>query len=196
MTPEEALSLLQTGNATFLDSAEVSADLTKHADEQQPFAVVLACSDSRVPVEIIFDKGPGQLFVIRLAGNVAVSAALGSIEFAVNQLNSKLIVVMGHSSCGAITAALMSPQSRLDLPTNVQHLLDHVRTDGFDQVADAVVANVRHQVQIIAREPAIALAIEKGEVAVVGAYYDIPTGRVDFLESVFVGEPTLFGSST
>ncbi len=111
ISAEQALTALQEGNKRFVagvtaeDSPHIS-DIIKFQDRQNPFAIILGCSDSRVPAEIIFDQGMGDLFVIRVAGNIVAPSQLGSIEFAVEQFGTPLVVVLGHSSCGAVSATL------------------------------------------------------------------------------------------
>jgi carbonic anhydrase len=196
-SPEEALRALKTGNARFfgglarrpeLSAAERRAQILG----QTPFAVVLACSDSRVPTEIIFDQGLGTLFITRVAGNVVDSGTTGSIEYAVNHLKTHIVVVMGHEGCGAVKAALLPAEARARETPSIQALLNQIvpsvskipkLRDEKAKMREAVVANVRQQVFNIKKEPAIQKAIAIKKIVVVGAYYEITSGAVDFFET-------------
>ena len=196
-TPAEALQVLQAGNARFLSghSGSTSIDINQRRAQiisQTPFAIVLGCSDSRVPVEIIFDVGPGDIFSIRVAGNVAEPATLGSIEYAVSYLKVHLIVVLGHEGCGVIAATLQDQVDPVPQPEWVQFLMDKVRpsVDGMPEIRDgkarmreAITRNVWHQKAELEKNPVVAKAIAQGRIAVVGAYYSIGSGAVDFLEA-------------
>jgi len=152
---------------------------------QKPFAVVVGCSDSRIPPELIFDQGLGDLFVVRLAGNIVDALALGSIEYAVEHLGTKLVVVLGHGKCGAVTAAAQSP----DAPGHVgaivkaiQPAVKKARKLKGDLVDNAIRANVALVTsKIKSSKPILAEMAEKGEIEVVGAYYNIETGAVELL---------------
>ena len=196
-TPQEALRALKTGNARFfggqarrpeLSAAERRAQILG----QTPFAVILACSDSRVPTEIVFDQSLGSLFITRVAGNIVEMGTTGSIEYAVGHLKTHLVVVMGHEGCGAIKAALLPAEERAKESPSIQALLNSIVPsvskipkirDEKAKLREAVVANVRQQVANIKKEPAIQRAIASNKINVVGAFYEITSGAVDFFET-------------
>jgi len=152
---------------------------------QKPFAVIVGCSDSRIPPELIFDQGLGDLFVVRLAGNIVDALALGSIEYAVEHLDTKLVVVLGHGKCGAVTAATKGP----DAPGHVgaivkaiQPSVKKVQKMPGDLVDNAIRANASLVVnKIKSSKPILAEMVNKGEIEVIGAYYNIETGAVEIL---------------
>jgi carbonic anhydrase len=196
-----ALKRLQEGNARFV-AGESAADTTSShlqrpdmAGGQNPFAIVLACSDSRVPTELIFDQGIGDLFVIRVAGNIVAPSQIGSIEFAATQFGTRLVVVLGHSNCGAITATLqeLSKKEALRSP-NLRAIVDRIRPavepllqehrdhDSAHLLNDAVVANVHASVdQLRHGSQIIEDLIDTGQLTIVGAEYSIETGNIEFL---------------
>lgn len=197
LSPTESVERLMLGNRRFLDESAPSSarSFSPHlaTKAQRPFAIVLGCSDSRTPVEILFDEGFGDLFVVRIAGNIVAPSVVGSIEFAASQFGTRLVVVMGHTGCGAVTATVKAIQTGLGseskniraitdrIAPNVQHLIH----DGKADVREAVRANVRasahhlrHGSQILEE---LVLA---GRVAVVGAEYDLESGAVDFFDGV------------
>jgi carbonic anhydrase len=195
-TPDEALRALIAGNARFYSGEPARVMVAPNERRAQimsqtPFAVVLGCADSRVPVEIVFDCGPGDLFSIRVAGNIAGASALGSIEYAITHLKVHLVVVMGHEGCGAVAAAMRSDEENAREPENVRHLLraiepavrnlPHIR-DGKARMREAVVANIRHQLRVLNENPVVLEAVARDQVQVVGAFYEIGSGAVDFLE--------------
>jgi len=196
-SPGEALRALKTGNTRFFGGQarrpEVSAaERRAQILGQTPFAVILACSDSRVPTEIIFDQGLGTLFITRIAGNVVDDGTTGSIEYAVNHLKTHLVVVMGHEGCGAVKAALLPADVRAKETPSIQALLNQIvpsvskipkLRDEKATMREAVVANVRQQVANIKKQPAIQAAVTSNKIAVVGAYYEITSGAVDFFET-------------
>ncbi len=163
---------------------------------QEPFAAVLGCADSRVPVEHVFDQGFGDLFVIRVAGNIATPASIGSAEFAVATCRARLAVVMGHTHCGAVTAALQEILAGKKLESNnLRAITDSVRPavepllagqnckDLADVLPDAVRANVRASVdQLRCRSPLLEQAIQEDGLLIVGAEYSLETGIVTFLD--------------
>ena len=195
--PEEAIRALKTGNARFFGGQaqrpEASAaERRAQILGQTPFGVVLSCSDSRVPTEIVFDQGLGDLFITRVAGNVIDRTTLGSIEYAVGHLKTYIVVVMGHEGCGAVKAALLPKEARARETENIQFLLDqitpaleklpHIR-DEKAKMREAVIANVRVQVQNLKKVKFIQDAIRAKKIAVIGAFYEITSGAVDFLET-------------
>jgi carbonic anhydrase len=193
-TPSEALELLRAGNARFVagtpDREPVGPRLAELAAGQSPFAVVLGCSDSRVPVETIFDQAPGRLFVIRVAGNFLNDDNLGSIEFGVGILHARLILVLGHSKCGALTAALSYERDGIGQPGHIQRIVAATapavraaRALQGDWLENAIAANVALNVEAMAkRSQIVAAAVQAGSVQVAGATYDVATGRVEFSE--------------
>ncbi len=152
---------------------------------QKPFAVIVGCSDSRIPPELIFDQGLGDLFVVRLAGNIVDNVALGSIEYAVEHLGSKLIIVLGHGKCGAVTAATQGPDAPGHVGTilkAIQPAVKKARKLPGDLVDNAIRANAALVVdKIKSSKPILAEMAEKGEIEVIGAYYNIETGAVELL---------------
>ncbi len=195
-TPEEALQSLRDGNSRFFSGEPQVTTIAANARRAQimsqtPFAVVLGCADSRVPVEIVFDQGPGDIFSIRVAGNVAEDATLGSIQYAVKHLKVQIIVVLGHEGCGAVAAAMLDASARAQEPAQVQFLLDKVEPavrdmphikDQKARMREAVISNVRLQKSLVASDPTVAAAIASGKIQVVGAFYEIGSGAVDFLD--------------
>lgn len=196
-TPQEALDRLKTGNSHFFSGQSkhdrVSAN-TRRAQimTQSPFAVVLGCADSRVPIELVFDQGLGDVFSIRVAGNIVDPATLGSIEYAVKHLNTKILVVMGHEGCGAVLAAVMPAHEQQKEPEHVQYLLKAITPsvknlakirDKKARMREAVIANVRWQVAKLKQNPVVSSALASDQVHVVGAFYEISSGAVDFLET-------------
>lgn len=196
-TPDEALQRLKRGNARFFSGEGTAHGESANARRAQimtqtPFAIVLGCSDSRVPIEIVFDQGLGAVFSIRVAGNIADPATLGSIEYAVRHLDSKIVVVMGHEGCGAVAAAMLPRGQQEKEPENVRYLLKAVSpaVEGLPQIRDkkarmreAVISNVRSQVAELRQNPVVAAAEKDGKIKLVGAFYEISSGAVDFLET-------------
>ena len=191
VTASEALKRLQEGNARFVsdkrqpDPARYVHRRRELVGGQHPFAVILGCSDSRVPVEIVFDQGLGDLFVVRIAGNVAAPSPVSSIEFAVENFGSPLIVVLGHSECGAVTAALETGAagSIVDQIQPALEDLDPSQT-GAQRLRAAVRANVRHAVAQLQRSPVVGQLLASKKVSLTGAEYDLASGEVDFFVHV------------
>ena len=196
-SPQEALRALKTGNARFFSGQARRPELSAAERRAQilgqtPFAVVLSCSDSRVPTEIIYDQSLGSLFITRVAGNIIDLGTTGSIEYAVEHLKTHLVVVMGHEGCGAVKAALLPAAARARETPSIQALLDKIVPavsriakirDEKAKMREAVIANVRQQVFNIKQQPAIQAAIASNKIAVLGAYYEITSGAVDFFET-------------
>ncbi|MBK6334998.1 MAG: carbonic anhydrase [Betaproteobacteria bacterium] len=195
-SPEDALTRLKMGNLRFvLGEArfptvprEVLADLAKG---QQPFATILACSDSRVPPELVFDAGFGELFVVRVAGNVLGSAVAGTLQYAKVHLRTPLFVVMGHQGCGAVKAALAAKFEGALHCERIELLLEGIlpSLDDVDATLPAaalldaaVEANVRRTVRQLRASPEGRAELASGAMKLVGAVYDLDTGRVRFLE--------------
>lgn len=217
ITPVEALKRLSEGNRRFLEKGaslgtrNFNADLAEQ--RQRPFAIVLGCSDSRTPVEILFDEGFGDLFVVRIAGNVVAPSVVGSIEFAAAEFGTQLVVVLGHTRCGAVGATVRAihsgdgPESNnLRAITNriAPHVAPLVKRSGPPPTdlalqREAMRANVRASVAHLKHGSELLenLGID-GKLAVVGAEYELETGRVRFLDGVSEdteGNVTLVGSS-
>jgi len=188
-TPEEALAELKAGNVRFLENQFINTDykeqieLTK--DDQHPHSAILTCVDSRVPPEIIFDQGIGNIFVARVAGNVEDDYILGSMEYAVKVKGTKLIVVLGHSHCGAVKGAV----DNVDLG-NLTSLLDQIKPaitgnpDDMEQMLqETSINNVRMTVNdVLNRSSVIKQLVDENKILVLGAFYDISTGKVIFLD--------------
>ena len=197
-TPEEAVRALKIGNARFyggrsLRQGESPVERRSQIIGQTPFAVVLGCSDSRVPTEYVFDQGAGQIFTVRVAGSIVSPSTAGSIEYAIKHLKPHVVVVMGHEGCGAVSAAmtLTEEQARAE-PENVRHLIECIAPavrnlppirDAKARMREAVIASVRRQVQLLKQNETVSGALAHDQIAVIGAYYEISSGAVDFLES-------------
>jgi carbonic anhydrase len=189
----EALELLQAGNVRFVTDAPMTEPLTplvaELASGQAPFAIILGCSDSRVPLETIFDQPPGNVFAVRIAGNFLNADNFGSIEYAVAVLKAKLIVVLGHSKCGAVAAAVAFVKDGTTQPGHIQDLVvalapaaDATRGSSGDWVANAVKENVhRNVIAMTAGSTIVEDAVKAGELEVRGGIYDLHTGKVTFL---------------
>ena len=196
--PEQALNRLVEGNRRFREAnASSGRPWSRHlaTEPQNPFAIILGCSDSRTPVEILFDQGFGDLFVVRIAGNIVAPSVVGSIEFAASQFGSRLVVVMGHTHCGAVAATVKSietghgPESK-----NIRSITDRIAPhieglvrpgDPEGIIREAVRANVRASVDHLRHgSRLIEELVVAGRVAVVGAEYELETGTIHFLEGV------------
>src|SRR5688572_20774461 len=204
MSAREALEHLRVGNRRFASGVRSSDILASEARRselaagQEPFAIVLGCSDSRVPAEIIFDQGLGDLFVIRVAGNIVASSQIGSVEFAAERFGTRLVVVLGHSRCGAVLATveeLMRPREKQS--RNLRSIVDRIRPsveallvtelrhDSEALVQHAVRSNVRVSANQLRHGSEILEArIQGGGLLIVGAEYSLETGVVDFFEGV------------
>jgi carbonic anhydrase len=195
-TPAEALQRLKEGNARFVRGEAQfptvqESVLASLKQGQQPFATILSCSDSRVPPELVFDAGLGELFVIRVAGNVLGPSVSGTLEYAAAHLHTPLFVVMGHENCGAVTAAIDTRVKGAKLEKRISVLLENIlpALDDVDlgtppeqRLHDAVEANVRRTMRLLRESPEGRALMGKGEVVLVGAVYDLDTGRVEFLD--------------
>ena len=189
MTITDVVQRLKDGNTRFVaDNLEGNlADQQRRGEltaGQHPYAIVLSCADSRVVPELAFDTGLGEIFTIRVAGNVANTSSLASIEYAVAHIGTQVIVVMGHQACGAVTAAVSGGNNGYHL----NHLLSHITPALAEAPADAAVDDiVRLNARLTARElvnrsPIVRGAVEAGKLKIIPAYYNLDTGRVDFLE--------------
>ncbi|PSB07300.1 carbonic anhydrase [filamentous cyanobacterium CCP2] len=190
LSSDEALQKLMEGNQRFIqhhpqypDQSE--ARLLEVAQAQHPFATVLSCADSRVPAELIFDQGIGDIFDVRIAGNIATAAAIGSIEYAVVLLETPVLMVLGHERCGAVTAAVQNKPLPGEIGTFVEAILpavERVKNQPGDTVDNAVNANVQYQIeQLLQRSNLIAERVQSGKLKVVGSRYDLDTGAVTIL---------------
>jgi carbonic anhydrase len=197
ISPNEALQRLIEGNKRFIDGRSIHPNqgiqrLKEVAEGQHPFAVIVGCSDSRVPNEIVFDQGLGDLFIVRTAGQVSTYASWGSIEFGHAALGARLIVVLGHTQCGAVSAACHLPE----VPGHIVTLINAIKPAAElakkqpgDQVAQAVKINVAMQVQQLkSLEPVLSKGVANGQVQIVGAVYDLQTGKVAFLPDDYLAQ--------
>jgi carbonic anhydrase len=184
-TPDEALAELERGNRRFVENRVVGPNrnmvrLQSTAPKQTPFAAFLSCADSRVPVEIIFDQGFGDLFVCRAAGNVVSPEMIASLEFGTLVLGSKVLVVLGHSACGAVAAAQKGDAVPGQIST-LYHRIEPALESGMSLDA-AVTANVRYQARLLERSsPVLAGLVKEGKLRIVGATYALATGKVTML---------------
>jgi carbonic anhydrase len=200
VSAREALARLREGNQRFVSGVR-SVDALSHARraalaaEQHPFAIVLGCSDSRVPAEVVFDQGLGDLFVIRVAGNIVAPSQVGSVEFAAARFGTRLVVVLGHTQCGAILATLEAIQRPTSHSPNMRSIVDRIRPsvetllatgiryEDDRLVRQAVRANVRASVDHLRHGSALLeQLIQEGNLLVVGAEYSLETGEVDFFD--------------
>ncbi len=187
--PAHPANSYENAGLTFLgmtadQAAKRRAELTK---SQHPFAIIVSCSDSRVPPEIVFDQGLGDLFVLRVAGNVIDDHSLGSIEYAVDHLAVRLIVVLGHQRCGAVKAAKETIAAKGKAPAHIQSLVTAIKpaveATVHGDLEATVEANVKNVTQALRSSPPILKPkVDSGEVRVIGAYYNLDTGAVSFLD--------------
>jgi carbonic anhydrase len=189
-TPDEALARLMEGNQRYVGNKTVDPNQTSDrrvalTGEQHPFATIFSCVDSRVPPELVFDRGLGDLFVIRTAGQAVDNAVLGSLQFGVAELKIPLLVVMGHQSCGAVKATLEAVENGTTAPAQIGVLVEDIRpaieaTEGMegDHLANAVDENVRLVVERLNHTPILQEAVAAGTLKIVGTRYDFGTGEV------------------
>lgn len=196
VSPAEALRRLQEGNQRFLNGEARNAGfcpetLSKLSQGQRPFATILGCSDSRVAPEIVFDTGLGELFIVRVAGNVVSQEIMGSLQYAQMHLGTSLFVVMGHEGCGAVHAALDVAHNQAEHPERIADLLKIIvpGLEGIeaslseeDQMRQAVEANVRWSMEQLRATPEGRALASEGKLKLVGAIYEIATGRVRWLD--------------
>lgn len=203
ISPQQALERLRAGNERFIAGTRCIEALTSSmrrqelVEGQNPCATILTCSDSRVPVEQVFDQGLGDLFVIRVAGNVVAPSLIGSVEYAAEVLGCELVVVMGHSRCGAVKATLDVAQGTGSVPSaNIGDIVERIRPGIEPVLGDAhgrdpasvlelaISANVRASVRAMRHgSPLLERRIHEGTLVVLGATYDIGTGKVSFLDA-------------
>jgi carbonic anhydrase len=200
ITPLMALELLKDGNKRFVNNLKVNRNLLQQAndtsDGQHPFAVILSCIDSRTSAELIFDQGLGDVFSVRIAGNIINEDILGSMEFGCKVAGSKIIVVLGHTKCGAIKGACdhVEMGNLTALLTKIRPAVDDELTTSENRnssnsefVEKVSVINVKRTVQsILQRSPILKEMIEKGEIGIVGGTHDIKTGQVDFFDEIII----------
>lgn len=195
VSPAQALQWLKEGNERYvtegIHAGYYTAAHTALIEEHMPVAGVLACADARVGAELIFDQEPGDLFMVRLAGNFVSDYGLASMEYAIDVLGCPLLLVMGHTHCGAVSAAINVVQNNLEVPGRMFVLMDAIepsvlraKQSNPEDLADATAReNVRRQVNRLRTiSPVVRAAIEAGRTNVAGAMYDMATGRVDFME--------------
>jgi len=187
-TPDDALAEMKAGNQRFLDNKSVNIDYSNQIEQtkngQQPHTLILSCLDSRIPPEVIFDQGIGNIFVARVAGNIEDPNILGSMEFATKAVGTKLIIVMGHNKCGAVKGAIDNAELG-----NLTQLVDQIKPaivgdkSNMDAMMDATAKqNVKQTISDILKfSPVVNELVNNKSVKIVGAYYDLTTGKVTFL---------------
>jgi carbonic anhydrase len=195
LTPDSAFNELVAGNKRFASQKTLGANrgvfrLREVAQGQKPFAAILGCADSRVPSEIIFDQGLGDLFVVRVAGNVATSEEIGSLEYGTLVLGAKVLLVLGHERCGAVKAAIENKP----VPGRIGAILEHIQpavtstsgqssdqvastsTQSSDRLKDTTIANIKNQIAILKSSSVISELIASKKLKIVGGFYDLDTG--------------------
>ena len=207
ITATEALTRLQEGNRRFVSGVRSIDNLVKQVQRthlvqgQAPFAIILGCSDSRVPAEIIFDQSLGDLFVIRVAGNIVAPSQIGSVEFAAERFGTPLVVVLGHTMCGAVRATLDELEAPVkDRSSNVMSIVNRIRPsvaplfetelrqDPERLLNAAIRANILAATNHLRHgSPVLEQLIQQGELTIVGAEYSLETGQVDFLDGSNLG---------
>ena len=200
ITPLMALELLKDGNKRFVNNLKVNRNLLQQANEtsdgQHPFAVILSCIDSRTSAELIFDQGLGDVFSVRIAGNIINEDILGSMEFGCKVAGSKIIVVLGHTKCGAVKGAcdhvemgnLTALLSKIRPAVDDEETITQNRNSNNAEFVEKVsVINVKRTVKsILQRSPILKEMIEKGEIGIVGGTHDITTGQVSFFDDLII----------
>ncbi|MGI2902899.1 carbonic anhydrase [Tolypothrix sp. VBCCA 56010] len=189
LSADAVLQKLIEGNQRFVQHKpeypdQSAARLQEVAQAQHPFATILSCADSRVPAEIIFDQGIGDIFDVRVAGNIATPETLGSIEYAVVLLGTPLVMVLGHERCGAVTAAVQNESLLGEIGSFVKAIkpaVKRVKDRPGDAVDNAVVANVQYQIERLKRSKLLTEQIEAGKLKIVGGRYDLDTGSVTMI---------------
>ncbi|HEU0275127.1 MAG TPA: carbonic anhydrase [Candidatus Udaeobacter sp.] len=192
VAPAEAISKLKEGNGRYTSGnlqhpGQTTERRTELAKTQHPFAAILCCSDSRVPPEVVFDQGLGDLFIVRVAGNVINDEGLGSLEYTVDHLGTRLILVLGHQRCGAVDAARETIAAKGKAPGHIQSLVTAIKPAveaTAKQDLDATIkANVKHVVEMLrSSTPILKSKVDSGEIQVIGGYYSLDTGAVTFLD--------------
>ncbi len=186
LTPDNAIEQLMQGNKRFAKQKTKQPNrgsfrLREVAKGQNPFAAILGCADSRVPAEIVFDQGLGDLFVVRVAGNVATPEEIGSLEFGTLVLGSKAILVLGHSACGAVKATI----DNNPVPGKIGSILEQIKPaftaskgQSGDMLKNVTVANIKSQIAVLKTSPVISDLIKAGKLKIIGGFYDLDTGIV------------------
>src|SRR5438309_8915625 len=192
VAPAEAISKLKEGNARYTSGnlqhpGQTTERRTELAKTQHPFAGIVSCSDSRVPPEIVFDQGLGDLFVVRVAGNVINDEGLGSVEYTVDHLGTRLILVLGHQSCGAVKAARETIAAKGKAHGHIESLVTAIKpaveATAKDDLETTVKANVNNVVHALrSSTPILKAKVDSGEIQVIGGYYSLDTGAVTFLD--------------
>jgi carbonic anhydrase len=185
-TPDAAIEALNEGNKRFSQQKVRQADntlfrLQEIAKGQKPFAAILGCADSRVPVEILFDQGLGDLFVVRVAGNVVTPEEMGSLEFGTAVLGTKVILVLGHGSCGAVDATIKGqpvPGKIGSILTKIKPAVTTSESQAGDRLKNATIANVKNQIAELQTSPVLTDLIKTGKLKIIGGFYDLDTGVV------------------
>lgn len=192
VAPADAISKLREGNGRYTSGSlqhpgQTTERRTELAKTQHPFAAIVSCSDSRVPPEIVFDQGLGDLFIVRVAGNVINAEGLGSLEYAVDHLGTRLILVLGHQSCGAVDAAKKTIAAKGKAPGHIESLVTAIKpaveATAKDDLDATIKANVKHVVDTLrASTPILKAKVDSGDVKVIGGYYSLDSGAVTFLD--------------
>ena len=192
VAPAEAISKLKEGNGRYTSGnlqhpGQTTERRTELAKTQHPFAAIVCCSDSRVPPEIVFDQGLGDLFIVRVAGNVINDEGLGSIEYTVDHLGTRLILVLGHQRCGAVDAARETIAAKGKAPGHIQSLVTAIKpaveATAKDDLETTIKANVKNVVQALrSSTPILKGEVDSGKIQVIGGYYSLDTGAVTFLD--------------
>jgi carbonic anhydrase len=192
VAPAEAISKLKEGNARYTSGSlqhpgQTADRRTELARTQHPFAAILSCSDSRVPPEVVFDQGLGDLFIVRVAGNVINDEGLGSLEYTVDHLGTRLILVLGHQRCGAVDAARETIAAKGKAPGHIQSLVTAIKpaveATAKDDLETTIKANVKNVVQALrSATPILKAEVDSGKIQVIGGYYSLDTGAVTFLD--------------
>lgn len=205
ITPREAIEILKKGNERFVNNLKVNRNLLQQVNEtsdgQHPFAVILSCIDSRTSAELIFDQGLGDIFSVRIAGNIQNPDILGSMEFSCKVAGAKAVVVLGHTKCGAVkgacdhvtmgnlTTLLEKIKPAVEGETSVTSNRNANNSEFVEKVASLNVRSTRQQ--ILENSPILKEMIKKGEIVLVGAMYDVETGIVNFYDDEIVSEETI-----
>lgn len=190
ISPDKALHQLMEGNQRFAEGRSSHKKWEQEArknksESQSPFAVILGCSDSRSPPELIFDQDLGDLFVVRVAGNVVGEIELASIEFAVAHLHSSIVIVLGHQECGAVKTAITESSQLSELhaiyPLITTSIAECRSKQGRDKLTDAIYCNIKGSVQALKASPVLRSLLEKNKLKIVGGFYDFHSGKVNFI---------------
>jgi Carbonic anhydrase len=192
VAPAEAISKLKEGNSRYTGGnlqhpGQTTERRIELAKTQHPYAAIVCCSDSRVPPEVVFDQGLGDLFIVRVAGNVINDEGLGSLEYTVDHLGTRLILVLGHQRCGAVDAARETIAAKVKAPGHIQSLVTAIKpaveATAKEDLDATIKSNVQNVVQALrSSTPILKAKVDSGEIQVIGGYYSLDTGAVTFLE--------------